>query len=82
MPPPRRTKILTPAGLSMPRLELWLDADKQAAMFHSWLLDEDWAWLARRPRPGRQRDRSSEDHFGEKKTPPVPTSKFIRCEPP
>lgn len=38
--------ILTPAGLSMPRFDIWLDADKQAAVFHSWLLDEDWTWLA------------------------------------
>ena len=30
----------------MPRFETWLDADKQAAMFHAWLMDEDLAWLS------------------------------------
>lgn len=39
--------VLTPSGLSMDRFDAWLDADKQAAMFHSWLMQEDWAWLAR-----------------------------------
>jgi hypothetical protein len=39
--------VLTPAGLSMKRFDAWVDADKQAAMFHSWLMQEDWAWLAR-----------------------------------
>jgi hypothetical protein len=39
--------ILTPTPLSMKRFDIWLDADRQAATFHSWLLDEDWAWLAR-----------------------------------
>lgn len=38
--------VLTPAHLSMPRFDTWLDADKQAAMFHAWLLDEDLAWLS------------------------------------
>ena len=38
--------MLTPARLSMPRFETWLDADKQAAMFHSWLMDEDLTWLS------------------------------------
>nr|WP_298097264.1 hypothetical protein [uncultured Shinella sp.] len=38
--------VLTPIALSMPRHDIWLNADKQAAMFHSWLLDEDWALLA------------------------------------
>jgi hypothetical protein len=38
--------VLTPARLSMPRFDTWLDADKQAAMFHAWLLDEDCAWLS------------------------------------
>jgi hypothetical protein len=42
----QRDDILTPAGLSMPRDDLWRDADKQAAMFHSWLMGEDGTWLA------------------------------------
>jgi hypothetical protein len=39
--------VLTPADLSMPRFATWVDADKQAAWFHSWLMDEDWTWLSR-----------------------------------
>ena len=39
--------VLAPAGLSMPRFDTWTDADKQAAWFHSWLMDEDWTWLSR-----------------------------------
>jgi hypothetical protein len=39
--------VLTPASLAMPRFDIWADADKQAAMFHSWLMDADWTWLAR-----------------------------------
>ena len=39
--------VLTPAGLSMLRFDTWVDADKQAAWFHSWLMDEDWTWLSR-----------------------------------
>jgi hypothetical protein len=38
--------ILTPASLAMLRFDAWLDADKQAAMFHSWLMDEDLSWLS------------------------------------
>ena len=38
--------VLTPARLSMPRFATWLDTDKQAAMFHAWLMDEDLAWLS------------------------------------
>ena len=30
----------------MPRFDAWLDADKQAAMFHAWLMDEDLTWLS------------------------------------
>jgi hypothetical protein len=30
----------------MPRFDTWADADDQAMMFHSWLMDEDWTWLA------------------------------------
>ena len=30
----------------MPRFETWLDADKQAAMFHAWLMEEDFTWLS------------------------------------
>jgi hypothetical protein len=37
--------VLRPAPLWMERGELWLNVDKQAAMFHSWLLAEEWAWL-------------------------------------
>jgi hypothetical protein len=47
---PRRSTesdVLTPAGLSMSRYDTWLDADRQAAMFHRWLMAEDWSWLAR-----------------------------------
>lgn len=47
--PQRRSgpsNVLTPAGLSMSRFHTWLDADKQAATFHSWLMAEDWTWLA------------------------------------
>lgn len=45
-PPAKKDNFLTPAGLSMPRFDTWLDADKQAAMFHSWLVDEDLTWLS------------------------------------
>jgi hypothetical protein len=38
--------VLTPARLSMPRFDAWLDADRQAGMFHAWLMDEDLAWLS------------------------------------
>jgi hypothetical protein len=44
--PTRPEDVLTPAGLSMPRFNTWVDADDQAKLFHSWLLDEDWTWLA------------------------------------
>lgn len=44
--PAKLANVLTPARLSMPRFETWLDADKQAAMFHAWLMDEDLAWLS------------------------------------
>jgi hypothetical protein len=47
LPSIKPASVLTPAPLSMKRFDIWLDADKQAAMFHSWLLDEDWTWLAR-----------------------------------
>jgi hypothetical protein len=30
----------------MPRFETWMDADRQAAMFHAWLMDEDMSWLS------------------------------------
>ncbi len=45
--PSRRDDTLTPASISMGRYETWLDADRQAAMFHAWLNAEDWHWLAR-----------------------------------
>ncbi|MGO6847956.1 MULTISPECIES: gluzincin family metallopeptidase [Rhizobium] len=38
--------VLTPIALSMSRYDIWLNADKQAALFHSWLMGEDGAWLA------------------------------------
>jgi len=44
--PAKLPNVLTPARLSMPRFQTWLDADKQAAMFHAWLMDEDLAWLS------------------------------------
>jgi hypothetical protein len=47
MPPSTRpANVLTPVGLSMGRADSWIDAERQAAMFHSWLLDEDIVWLA------------------------------------
>ncbi len=42
----RPAGVLTPARLSMLRFDTWLDADKQAGMFHGWLIDEDLAWLS------------------------------------
>ena len=45
-PSAKKDNVLTPAGLSMRRFDSWLDADKQAAMFHSWLMDEDLTWLS------------------------------------
>jgi hypothetical protein len=42
----RSENVLTPTSLQMPRFDIWVDADKQAATFHSWLLDEDWRWMA------------------------------------
>jgi len=44
--PAKLPNVLTPSRLSMPRFETWLDADKQAGMFHGWLMDEDLAWLS------------------------------------
>ncbi|MGO7919451.1 hypothetical protein ACC755_09820 [Rhizobium ruizarguesonis] len=44
--PIRPDNVLTPIALSMSRYDIWLNADKQAALFHSWLMDEDGAWLA------------------------------------
>ena len=39
--------VLTPTGLSMLRFDTWADADRQAALFHGWLMDEDsWSWMA------------------------------------
>lgn len=38
--------VLRPTRLSMPRFDTWVDADRQAAMFHSWLMDEDLTWLS------------------------------------
>ena len=45
-PSAKPDNVLTPTGLSMLRFDTWLDADKQAAMFHSWLIDEDLTWLS------------------------------------
>jgi hypothetical protein len=45
-PSAKAADILTPVGLSMPRFETWMDADRQAAMFHAWLMDEDMSWLS------------------------------------
>jgi hypothetical protein len=45
-PLPAESNILAPARLSMPRFDTWVDADKQAARFHSWLMDEDLSWLS------------------------------------
>jgi hypothetical protein len=42
----QKDDVLTPVGLSMPRFDTWLDADKQAVLFHRWLLDENVTWLA------------------------------------
>lgn len=38
--------VLTPSRMSMPRFDAWMDADKQQAWFHAWLIDEDLAWLS------------------------------------
>lgn len=46
-PSSRRDDALMPASLSMGRHETWLDAERQAAMFHAWLKEADWEWLAR-----------------------------------
>jgi hypothetical protein len=47
-PPSARVadNVLTPVSLSMSRREIWLDADRQAELFHRWLLDENVSWLA------------------------------------
>ena len=45
-PSAKPENVLTPAALSMLRFDTWVDADKQAAMFHSWLMDEDLTWLS------------------------------------
>jgi hypothetical protein len=45
-PSTRPANVLTPVGLSMGRADSWIDAERQASMFHSWLMDEDLAWLA------------------------------------
>jgi hypothetical protein len=37
--------VLKPTGLQMARFDLWLEADKQAFMFHGWLMDEGWRWM-------------------------------------
>ena len=37
--------VLKPTGLQMSRHELWLEGDKQAFMFHGWLMDESWRWM-------------------------------------
>jgi len=42
----RSENVLTPVGLHMARRAIWLDADRQAALFHSWLMDENMTWLA------------------------------------
>ena len=46
LPPGASSNALAPMSLSMTRLELWREADRQAALFHAWLLDEDATWLA------------------------------------
>lgn len=46
LPSAQPSNVLTPARLSMPRFDTWLDAEKQAAMFHAWLMDEDVIWLS------------------------------------
>jgi hypothetical protein len=45
-PSAKRENVLTPVSLAMLRFEAWKDADKQALMFHSWLMDEDFSWLS------------------------------------
>jgi hypothetical protein len=37
--------VLKPTGLQMPRLDLWLEGEKQSLMFHGWLMDEGWRWM-------------------------------------
>lgn len=45
-PSTQHANVLTPARLSMSRFETWLDASRQAATFHDWLVDEDITWLS------------------------------------
>jgi hypothetical protein len=41
----RTGDVLKPTRLQMPRFDLWLEADKQAELFHGWLMDESWRWM-------------------------------------
>ena len=46
LPSAEEKSVLTPVSLTMLRFDAWKDADKQAEMFHSWLMDEDLSWLS------------------------------------
>lgn len=41
------SNVFRAASIYMPRFDLWLDAEKKAAMFHAWLMDEDLVWMSR-----------------------------------
>jgi hypothetical protein len=43
----QRDDVLTPATLAMSRYDTWVEANRQAGLFHAWLHAEDWTWLAR-----------------------------------
>lgn len=42
----KQNLILAPTPASMDRHETWLDADRQAALFHRWLMNKEWTSLS------------------------------------
>jgi hypothetical protein len=42
-----KADVLSPASLVMSRYDTWLDADRQSATFHQWLMAENWEFLAK-----------------------------------
>lgn len=40
------TDKLKPVGLQIERFDLWLDAARQAAIFHGWLMQDNWRWMS------------------------------------
>ena len=65
----------------MPRFDIWLDADKQAAMFHAWLMDEDWSWLTARWAWSLTSASLPRTISAANEIPTGRTSKSIRCAP-